>query len=178
MKRITLVTGNKGKLKEWQELLPDDLDVVSRDIDLPEIQSLDIYEVVTDKAKRAFEVVKGPVFVEDMSAGLDDLAGLPGTFYKFFDKELGNTALLRLSKAATNKVTCICLAAYYDGKNMIFGEGVTKGIVVEPRGADSFGFAPVVVPNGETETFAEMTSEKRNKVSHRAKAVRSLVDQL
>ena len=50
MKRITLVTGNKGSLKEWQEILPKDIDLVIKDINLTEIQSLDIYEVVNDKA--------------------------------------------------------------------------------------------------------------------------------
>lgn len=176
---ITLVTGNPNKLKELKAIAPSDLDLSSREIDLSEIQSLDLHEIVEDKVKRAYEIVQGPVIVEDVSAGLDDLEGLPGPFYKFFREKLGDIILVQLSGIAkSNKLTIQCLAAYYDGDNLLFGHGTINGTAVEPRGNNGFGFDPVVVPNGQNHTMAEMSAEEKNKISHRGQAFRDLLRQL
>jgi inosine/xanthosine triphosphate pyrophosphatase family protein len=55
-------------------------------LDLTEIQSLDSREIVEDKLKRAYELLKTPLIVEDVACGLDSLKGLPGPFFKFFEK--------------------------------------------------------------------------------------------
>lgn len=88
MPTITLVTGNPNKLRELQLIAPASMKFASRSVNLTEIQSLDMREIVEDKVKRAYDIIKAPVIVEDVSAGLDDLAGLPGPFYKFFRDEL------------------------------------------------------------------------------------------
>jgi inosine triphosphate pyrophosphatase len=178
MNQITIVTGNSNKLKELQSLAPAGMKISSRSIDLSEIQSLNIYEIVEDKVRKAYKAVGGPVIVEDVSAGLDDLAGLPGPFYKFFREELGDTILVELAKISSDKITIICLAAYYDGKKLLYGEGTIHGRVVQPRGENGFGFDPIIVPKGKKQTMAEMTSEEKNKISHRGKAFRKLIKQL
>lgn len=176
---ITLVTGNPNKLKELKTIAPPGLDLSSREVDLPEIQSLDLREIVEDKVKKAYKIIQGPVIVEDVSAGLDDLEGLPGPFYKFFREKLGDTILLRLSDIAkSNKLTIQCLAAYYDGDNLLFGLGTIKGTAVKPRGENGFGFDSVVVPDGQIRTMAEMSAEEKNKISHRGQAFRELLRQL
>jgi non-canonical purine NTP pyrophosphatase (RdgB/HAM1 family) len=172
---ITLVTGNGNKLKELQSIAPAGLQLKSQDIDLPEIQSLDLHEIVEDKVKKAYAVVQGPVIVEDVSTGLDDFDGLPGPFYKFFSLKRGNEVLLELAKISSNKVTVRCLAAYYDGENLLYGEGILRGKVVEPRGENGFGFDPVIVPEGKTRTMAEMLSDQKNELSHRGQAFRNLL---
>lgn len=178
MKTITLVTGNPNKLRELQAIAPAGLQFDSKAVDLTEIQSLDLREIVEDKVRRAYDVVGGPVIVEDVSAGLDELEGLPGPFFKFFKDKLGEDALLKLAKKPGAAVTICCLAAYYDGKQMLFGEGVIHGKVVEPRGENGFGFDPVVVPEGEIRTMAEMSAEEKNALSHRGKAFRHLLEKL
>ncbi len=175
---ITVVTGNPNKMKEIKVLAPPDMEFSAREIDLDEIQSLDLQKIVEDKVKRAYEIVKSAVIIEDVSAGLDDLAGLPGPFYKFFRKELGDTILVKLAKISSDKVTIRCLAAYYDGSNLIVGEGLIRGKVVEPRGTNGFGFDPVVIPDGQTRTMAEMTPEEKRKISHRGKAYHNLFEQI
>jgi non-canonical purine NTP pyrophosphatase (RdgB/HAM1 family) len=147
-------------------------------LDLPEIQSLDLHEIVEDKVRRAYDVIQAPVIVEDVSAGLDALQGLPGPFFKFFEKTLGRRTLLLLSKEAQPRVTITCIAAYYDGTTMVFGEGYIKGHAEEPRGTNGFGFDFTVVPDGETRTMAEMTPEEKNAISHRGQAMRNLLAQL
>ncbi|HET6924566.1 MAG TPA: non-canonical purine NTP pyrophosphatase, partial [Candidatus Saccharimonadales bacterium] len=89
MKTITFVTGNPGKLAEWQRLFPADIRLESADVDLDEIQSLDLEAIAIDKAKRAYAQLQRPVLVEDVAAGLDSLGGLPGPFVKYFEKSIG-----------------------------------------------------------------------------------------
>ena len=178
MKHIYLVTGNQKKLREWQAIVPQDIQLDTLDVDLPEIQSDDSLEIVTDKAKRAYEHVGKPVVVEDVSAGLEKLGGLPGPFVKFFMKRLGQGALYELAGKEGEKATVSCSVAYYDGQNLVTVRGDIEGTIVKPRGGDEFSFDVTFVPDGETETFAEMSAEKKNSLSHRSKAIRMLLDKL
>lgn len=177
MTQIVLVTGNPNKLREWQAMTPAGVDLASADVDLTEIQSDDPEEIVADKLRRAYEHVEQPVIVEDVDAGLEKLGGLPGPFIKFFNKRLGKDALYQLAGSEGEKAMVACTAGYYDGETMVIVRGEVQGTVVAPRG-DSFGFDIVFVPNGETQTYAEMTPEKKNSLSHRSKAIHSLFEKL
>ena len=66
------------------------------------------------------------------------------------------------------------VAGYFDGKTMLFGEGIVRGTVTAPRGDNGFGFDSTVIPEGESRTVAEMTTEEKNQISHRAQAMRKL----
>jgi non-canonical purine NTP pyrophosphatase (RdgB/HAM1 family) len=177
MQTITLVTGSKGKLAEWQRLFPSELKLESIDVDLDEIQSLDLRAIITDKAKRAHEKVGKPVIVDDISAGIDELNGLPGPFVKFFEKSLGRGALYKLANREAN-ATITAIAAYYDGAHMLIGVGEIHGKVVAPRGESGFGFDFSFVPEGYTQTFSEMGPAEKDKISHRRLAVEDLIAQL
>ena len=178
MKTITLVTGNPGKLAEWQLLLPAGLKIEIANVDLNEIQSMDSEVIVADKAKRAYELLKSPVLVEDVSTGLDNLGGLPGPFMKYFEQRLGSEALHRLADNEGDPVTIVCTIGYYDGADMLFAHGTITGTVVAPRGTHGFGFDPVVVPAGHTRTFAEMTTKEKNQISHRSLAIEDMISKL
>ncbi len=180
MQTITLVTGNNNKVREYEALLPKNTNIafVTRKIDLAEIQSLDLEVIVRDKLQRAYEMVREPVIVEDVAAGLVSLGGLPGPFMKFFEQKLGDTALFTLAKQPGEPVIIVCISGYYDGAKIVVGVGELRGKVVPPRGTNGFGFDSVVVPEGETQTMAEMSDEKKNSISHRGKAVKALLDQL
>ena len=178
MKHIYLVTGNPNKLKEWQQILPDGIDMQITDLDLTEIQSDDPKEIITDKARRAYDTIGKPVVVEDVEAGLEKLNGLPGPFIKFFIKKLGGDVLFQLAGKEGEKATVSCSVAYYDGRTMITVRGDVSGTVVAPRGDSGFGFDVTFVPDGETQTYAEMDSKKKNALSHRFKAIKLLVDKL
>jgi inosine triphosphate pyrophosphatase len=180
MQIITLVTGNQGKLNEYKQLLPESTTVAfaNHTLDLPEIQSLDLEEIVKDKLLKAFDELKGPIIVEDVAAGLESLHGLPGPFIKFFEQRMGKSALFELAKKPAEAVIITCVTGYYDGKTMLFGHGELHGTVVEPRGENGFGFDFVIVPDGEQHTMAELGYDKKNQISHRAQAVKSLITQL
>ena len=171
MKHVFLVTGNQNKLKEWREVLPSDITIDSVEIDLTEIQSIDPEEIVADKAKRAYEATGKPVVVEDVSAQLVKLNGLPGPFVKFFLKAIGDDALFQLAGKEGEKAIVSCAIAYYDGKELLTVRADVDGHVVSARGDNGFGFDVTFVPEGETLTYAEMSSEQKNSLSHRYKAI-------
>lgn len=179
MKEILLVTGNPHKLHEWQQSMPSEVMLASVDIDLPEIQSDDPIEIVEDKAKKAYEVVGKPVIVEDVSAGLVELAGLPGPFIKFFMKKLGQSALFQLAgQKEGSRAIVSCAATYYDGENSVSVKGDVNGTIVAPRGNSTFGFDVTFVPDGYEHTYAEMDSKVKNTISHRGLAITKLLDAL
>jgi inosine triphosphate pyrophosphatase len=178
MQHIFLVTGNPGKLKEWQQILPSDITIATADIDLPEIQSDNPEEIVTDKAHRAYKIVGKPVVVEDVEAGLEKMNGLPGPFIKFFLKKMGKDALYKLAGQEGEKAVVSCSIAYYDGTTTITVRGDVPGKIVAPRGKEGFGFDSTFVPDGETLTYAEMDDEKKNSLSHRHKAIKLLIEKL
>jgi non-canonical purine NTP pyrophosphatase (RdgB/HAM1 family) len=179
---IVFVTGNAGKLKELTSIAAGKLSFTSQKIDLDEIQSLDIYEIVTHKLREAFGKVGKPVIVEDVEAGLASLNGLPGPFIKFYEQRLGRDALYKVQLVDNDSITIRCIAGYYDGEQMLFGEGIVRGQIVAPRGENGFGFDSVVVPSnqpdGQKRTFAEMTTTEKSAISHRGQALRHLLTQL
>ena len=107
MTDFTLVSGNSGKVSEYHRLLDSRLSFDVLDLDLDELQSLDSNSIVEHKVRQAYANVQKPVVVEDVSAGVDRLNGLPGPFIKFFEQRLGKEALYLLAgerSAAT--ITC------------------------------------------------------------------------
>jgi non-canonical purine NTP pyrophosphatase (RdgB/HAM1 family) len=173
MTNVTLVTGNPNKLRELRAVFPEVIGLSSQKIDLVEPQTLELAEIVGSKLLSAYEQVGGPVIVEDVSAELDCLNGLPGTFIKFFEQRLGKDALYRLSHEGAG-VTIRCLMGFYDGTIQQLCEGTVKGTIVAPRGESEFGFDAVIIPEGYTKTFAELGQDVKNRISHRAKAAREM----
>jgi len=177
MKHIFLVTGNPGKLTEWHRILPDSIDIDSIDIDLAEIQSMSPEEIVADKAKRAYAAAQKPVVVEDVAVNIAKLNGLPGPFVKFFIKALGSDALYKVSSDGA-AATVSCAMAYYDGSELITVRSDVPGKITAPRGENGFGFDGTFVPDSHEKTYAEMSDDEKDTVSHRAQAIRLLIDAL
>ncbi len=180
VKTLHLVTGNPNKLREWQRMLPDDsgLDIKTLDIDIPEIQSLDLTEIITDKAHKAYEAVGKPVLVEDISAGLDELGGLPGPFIKYFEQTLGKGALHTMASGDRAPAVLTAVMAYYDGLTLLTAKSALHGHVVPPAGGEGWGFDFCFVPEGASQTFSEMGPDAKDKISHRAAAMQHLLGQI
>lgn len=90
-KTITFITGNQKKAEYLEKYLG--FPVAHEKIDLPEIQSLDLYEVVEYKVREAYKKIQSPVLVEDASLEFIALGRLPGTFIKFFLEEMSEETL-------------------------------------------------------------------------------------
>ena len=169
---LILVTTNQGKIDEINDILGTDHKVSK--IDVPEVQSLDLEEVITAKAKAAYAKIKKPILVTDVSLEIEGLGGLPGPFVKFFLKTLGAEKTVQLVKGSCRtKVTDA--VAIYDGKTLKTFKGSVWGKVIpRSRGKNGFGFDFVFIPSGYDQTYAEMSAELKNKISHRAKALKKL----
>ncbi len=174
MKAI-LVTGNKNKLEEIKHIFKG-IEIRNEKIDLDEIQSLDLYEICEHKVKQAYQILKEPVIVEDTGFFLDELKGLPGPFIKFFNSKLGNESLIKLLGNSQNrKAYSMTVSAFYDGKNLIFGEGILNGTVTyELKNGEGFGFDFCFTPEGYDKTLSEIGLEEKNKISHRALSINNL----
>lgn len=178
MTKIFLVTGNANKLEEWRRQLPSDIEIDSLNVDLPEIQSIDPEEIVADKARRAYAATGKPVVVEDVSAGLEKLGGLPGPFVKFFIKKMGENVLFQLAGKDGESATVSCSIAYYDGSELLTVRGDVKGTIVAARGENGFGFDKTFIPDGHEHTYAEMSEEEKDNVSHRSVAIKLFTDEI
>lgn len=173
MNKYVFVTSNKHKAREIAEILGKDIKI--RELDVPEIQSLDLDKVITAKAKAAYEIVKKPVIVEDISLEIDILNGLPGPFVKFFLQSLGTEGIVKLVGKNKSDTTVTAAIAIYNGSKMKIFKGVVHGkLSKKNKGESGFGFDKIFIPKGYQQTYAQMSPELKNKISHRAKALRML----
>ncbi len=171
--QITLITGNAGKAEEVSRYLG--MPIEHQSLDLDEIQSLELEEIVKDKATRAFEKIGQPILVEDVSFVFHALGKLPGPLIKWFLKELGNDGLCRLLDDKDRSCTATVCYGFHDGKEVRLFSGSMAGTVAEaPQGSNSFGWAPVFIPENHTKTYAELSNEEQALIAMRNKALKKL----
>jgi non-canonical purine NTP pyrophosphatase (RdgB/HAM1 family) len=176
---LVFVTSNLGKLREAEEVLGVKLD--HRALDLVEVQSLNLEEVVRSKAASAYERLGVPVLVEDTSLELAGLGGFPGPLVRWLLASVGPAGICRLAHAfADPRATVRCMACASDGAGEVVGLGVVRGIIGEkPRGRTGFGWDSAFVPDGhDGRTYAEMDEAEKNAISHRHKAMVALREAL
>ena len=176
---ITFATGNEKKYVEAKAILPATVDLQKRHMDLTEIQG-SRHEIAVFKCRQAAELVKGPVISEDTSLGFNAFKGLPGPYIKYFLEAVGVDGLYNMLQAFPDKsAVAYCTVAYWDPSTMpepVVFEGHVDGSVVSPRGPQNFGWDPVFEPADQSEpkTFAEMSKEEKNTISHRFRAFEKL----
>jgi len=168
---LVFVTSNLGKLREAEAVLGRSLD--HRGLDLPELQTLDLKEVVRDKARSAWKRLERPVLVEDTSLELAGLGGFPGPLIRWLLVSVGPEGICRISDCFGDRhATARCLICATDGSVDVFGEGVVEGTIApNPRGAGGFGWDGAFIPaGGDGRSYGEMSEEEKNLISHRHKA--------
>lgn len=131
-----------------------------------------------EKCKLAFKHLKTPVLVEDTSLCYNALNGLPGVYIKWFLEKTGLDGLNKILAGYEDKsayAQCIfALGVPHEDSCKVFTfVGRIEGNIVSARGPTDFGWDPVFEPSGLEikKTFAEMTKEEKNGVSHRSKAL-------
>jgi len=175
--KITLITGNVGKADEVKQYLR--VPIEHRSLNLDEIQSLNLEEIVKDKAQRAYEKLGQPVLVEDVSFVFHALGKLPGPFIKWFSNELGNDGLCRLVDGKDRSCTATVCYGLHDGNEIKLFNGSMKGSVADsPRGSNSFGWASIFIPESYHKTYAEFSNEDRSSFAMRKIALKKLRDYL
>eukprot|EP00532_Pseudo-nitzschia_australis_P007246 CAMPEP_0168169668 /NCGR_PEP_ID=MMETSP0139_2-20121125/3761_1 /TAXON_ID=44445 /ORGANISM="Pseudo-nitzschia australis, Strain 10249 10 AB" /LENGTH=549 /DNA_ID=CAMNT_0008087103 /DNA_START=308 /DNA_END=1957 /DNA_ORIENTATION=+ len=175
---ITFVTGNKKKLEEAKQILstPDGsalFELSNKKIDLPELQG-DAIEIAKEKCRLAAKEVNGAVFTEDTSLCFNALNGLPGPYIKWFLENCGHAGLNKMLDGFDDRSAYAqTILAYTTGpdEEIYIFDGRTTGKIVTARGPTDFGWDPVFEPDeGEGKTYAEMTKEFKNSISHRGRS--------
>jgi XTP/dITP diphosphohydrolase len=186
---IVFATANQNKVREVLELLDDGINIVSlQDIgceeDIPETQPT-IEGNALQKAQYVIENYQTNCFAEDTGLEIEALNGEPGVFSARYageqkDSEANMNLVLEKLKGQTNRKAQFktVIALIIDGKETLF-EGIAKGHITEAKsGGKGFGYDPIFIPEGYDISFAEMSAEEKNKISHRGKAVKLLLNHL
>ena len=138
MTNITFITGNQNKANYLAKYLGHPVDHLKLDLD--EIQSLDLKEIVEHKVRQAYEKTKKPVIVEDVALEFEALGGLPGPFIKFFVDKVPFEKICSMVNGETRKATARCVFGYFDGQNLELFEGSLGGEIAEnPSGENGMG---------------------------------------
>ena len=182
--RLVAATHNAGKVKELKALLePLGFEVVSAgDLNLPEPDETEFtFEGnALIKAHAAAQAAGLPALADDSGLSVDALGGQPGVFTANWAG--GPRNWMRAMEKVERELQAVnaddrsgafhcCLAvAWPDGAEETYLGEVRGTLVWPPRGERGFGYDPVFVPQGETETFGEMDPDKKHAMSHRADA--------
>ena len=191
MKKIVLSTDNKNKLREIKEILADlDIEIFGKsEIDGLDFEVVEDGETLYDNAlKKADAMAKGvdlTVLADDTGLFVNALDGEPGVHSARYasehdDKKNREKLLKNLEgkedRSAYFKTQIILIDSK---KNIISIEGVCEGKISEvERGDNGFGYDSIFIPDGFDETFAEMSHEEKNEISHRARALKNLREKL
>lgn len=135
------------------------------------------------KAQFVYDKYHLSCFADDTGLEVEALNGAPGVYSARYAGEHCSFAdnvnkLLHEMQGKTNRRACFktVVALILDGEAHFF-EGRVDGTIIEtPRGGEGFGYDPVFVPDGFNETFAEMSAEQKNKISHRGRAMAKLIE--
>lgn len=177
LKDLTFATSNKNKTLEIRQILGHDIKI--KELDIDEIQSLNIDKVIKAKAKAAYEIIKKPLVVEDISLCIKALNGLPGPFIKYFLMSIGTEGTVKLIGKNPSSTTVTAAIGLYDGQKLKIFKGTVKGTLSKTnKGESGFGFDRIFIPRGYKKTYAQMDPELKNKISHRAKALKKLKEYL
>ncbi|HEX3568861.1 MAG TPA: non-canonical purine NTP pyrophosphatase [Candidatus Saccharimonadales bacterium] len=174
MTDLVFITGNQQKadyLAKWLGM-----PMKHQKVDLEELQSLDLREVVEDKARRAYAVVQKPVLVEDVALTFTAMGRLPGTFIKWFLEEMGDEKLCRLADGLEHRsAEAAIMYALYDGADMHLFEAHQQGSIAQhPLGTNGFGWNYIFIPDGQPKTYGEMDEATFKQWSIRAHAIEKL----
>lgn len=171
---LTFITGNPSKAEQLGRHL--NYPVEHKKLDLVEIQSLNLRDIIKHKAREAYKQIHSPVLVEDTSLIFHALGRLPGPLIKWFLTELDNDGLCKILNGYEDRLALaeVCFG-FYDGKELKIFEGQMKGTIAKsPRGERGFGWDPIFIPEGHTKTWGEMDHEEQKETSMRRVALKKL----
>ncbi len=184
--KLCMATNNRHKIEEIKSLIPAHIQLLSLadigcDVELPETgDTLEANSL--QKARYVWDHYQVSCFADDTGLEVESLDGEPGVYSaRYAGSHRSSEDNIRLllqklqEKPNRNAQFRTCITLILDGKVHQF-DGVVKGQIIEDlRGRGGFGYDPVFIPEGHSQTFAEMPLETKNQISHRGRAVGQLV---
>ena len=169
------VTGNPNKVREAGEILGVTLEQVNLP-ELHEIQTHDLAEIIQDKTLQAYQAVNAPVLVEDSGLVFTAWKGLPGALVKWFESTVGCGGMVKMLEPFDNREAfALCYVGYHNGRDIKTALGQVRGRVADRlTGSNGFGWDTLFIPDGHDRTYAEMTAQEKNAISHRRQAFEAL----
>jgi XTP/dITP diphosphohydrolase len=187
MTKLIFATHNKNKLKEVRSLIPSSIELLSLD-DINLLEEIEETAATIEgnallKAQTIYNQTGINCFADDSGLLVDTLNGAPGVYSARYAGEHKNDSdnLEKLLNDLSDKDNRhahfkTVMALIIDGKEYLF-EGIINGtITTQKSGVNGFGYDPIFLPNGYTKTFAEMSSDIKNVISHRARAMKQLIE--
>ena len=187
MKQIVFATNNKHKLEEISNILDNTLNILSLDDincheDIPETGST-IEENALIKARYIKEKYGYDCFADDTGLEIKSLNNEPGVYSARYagndhNSEKNMQKVLENLKGKNDRSACFrtCIALITSNNEYLFEGKIEGEIITEKKGESGFGYDPIFVPDGYTQTFAELGNDIKNKISHRALAVKKLIN--
>jgi len=185
--KIVFATNNLNKLSEVQKMLPETIQLLTlKDINC--FDDIDETETTLEgnaklKADYITEKFGYNCFADDTGLEVDSLHGAPGVYSARYAGKENNSKknmqklLLALENTSNRKAQFRTAIALNINSQQFLFEGICKGaILTEKQGEQGFGYDPIFKPENYTTSFAEMTSEEKNTISHRGIAIRKLVE--
>jgi XTP/dITP diphosphohydrolase len=171
--RLTFVSTNEGKYREVAGILAAyGVDARWSRRVLPEIQADRLEDVVETKLRAATRRREW-ILVEDSGLFLRGLEGFPGVYSSFVFRTIGSEGVLRALTGRSRQAVFRTVAGLTDGKRRWFFVGECRGTIsTRPMGVNGFGFDPIFIAHGRRDTFGQMPTAEKNRLSHRARAIR------
>ncbi len=203
MRQLILASRNAGKIREFKRMLEEssiDVEVLSL-LDFPELPDVEetgttLQENARLKAVEITQATGKPCLADDSGIFIDVLDGNPGVYSARWsgvhgDDQANNAKVLReiheKERAAANgqvdrsaQFRCVVALSFpsdhQSAGEVIFESGEMPGrIIDEPRGEHGFGYDPIFVPDGFSETSAELSAQEKDRISHRGQAMRKIL---
>lgn len=186
-RKLVIATSNKNKVREIKELLSHlDLEVVSKDeLDIEKFETIEDGETLEEnslkKARDLKKRINHMVVADDSGLFLPSLNGDPGVYSSRYGgvegrDDLNIEKLLKNLEGKDRNAYFKTVIALITADDEVYTvEGICLGRITDfPRGSNGFGYDPVFIAKGYDETFAELSNEEKNKISHRANALDKL----
>ena len=179
---LLFATSNKNKFAEAQAILSRaDISVEQYSARPPELQSDSLEDIARDNLLHVLKVARRPIFVEDAGMFIHQLNGFPGPYSSYVLRTIGNPGILKLMEGVNERAAVFRSAVAYGGPGQpcVVFVGETQGPITHQIRGTHWGFDPIFSPQeGDGRTYAELSTETKNRISHRAKALTKLADWL
>ncbi|HKM09720.1 MAG TPA: RdgB/HAM1 family non-canonical purine NTP pyrophosphatase [Candidatus Methanomethylophilaceae archaeon] len=178
--KIKIITSNPGKVIEFREEFSRlGIEMEHFPYEYDEIQSSDLEEVVIKGMESLRSKGLSDFIIDDTGLFIDGLKGFPGVWSAYVQNTIGSQGILKLLEDSESREAEFrtCMGCDLGGETIIV-TGVCRGhITKEETGSEGFGYDSIFTHDGKR-TFAELPADLKNSISHRGKAIRSLVEEV